>query len=180
MLDVAVAYNRYRFLGEEFLTWLWFSIETQQDDIRNLDQEETQEKVVIEIGNRMALENRRSNTVETITIKGDDAGLEEGLLSLKKGALITELNLVFRTADKRWQFNIKGESLNISNLKTPEISRPETQEEVEGFVLEKIYLYDRLVRYLETLFERFIHLRTSDKWNNAVVPRIKKWLSAPT
>ena len=125
MLDVAVAYNRYRFLGEEFLTWLWFCIETQQSDIRNLEQEQAQEKVAIEIGNRMALENRRRNTAESITIKGDDAGLEEGLLSLKKGALITELNLVLRTVEKKWQFNIKGESLNISNLKTPEISRPE-------------------------------------------------------
>ena len=101
MLDVAVAYNRYRFLGEEFLTWLWFCIETQQSDIRNLDQEQTQEKVAIEIGNRMALENRRRNSAESITIKGDDAGLEEGLLSLKKGALITELNLVFRTVEKK-------------------------------------------------------------------------------
>ena len=180
MLDVAVAYNRYRFLGEEFLTWLWFCIETHQSDIRNLEQEQTQEKVAIEIGNRMALENRRRNTAESITIKGDDAGLEEGLLSLKKGALITELNLVFRTVEKKWQFNIKGESLNISNLKTPEISRPETQEEVEGFVLEKIFLYDRLVCYLENLFERFIHLRTSEKWNNVVVPKIKRWLSTPT
>ena len=180
MLDVAVAYNRYRFLGEEFLTWLWFCIETQQSDIQNLEQEQTQEKVAIEIGNRMALENRRRNTAESITIKGDDAGLEEGLLSLKKGALITELNLVLRTVEKKWQFNIKGESLNISNLKTPEISRPETQEEVEGFVLEKIFLYDRLVCYLETLFERFIHLRTSEKWDNVAVPKIKRWLSTPT
>ena len=84
MLDVAVAYNRYRFLGDEFLTWLWFSIETQQEEIRNLDQE--QERVVVEIGNRVALENRRRNAVESIVIKGDDAGLEEGLLSLKKGS----------------------------------------------------------------------------------------------
>ena len=27
MLDVAVAYNRFKFLGEEFLTWLWFVID---------------------------------------------------------------------------------------------------------------------------------------------------------
>ena len=122
MLDVAVAYNRYRFLGDEFLTWLWFIIETQSDEIRNLDQD----PFLLEIGNRMALENRRSNAVETITIKGDDAGLEEGIMALKKGALITELNLVFRIAEQKWQFSIKGESLNISGLKTPETARPET------------------------------------------------------
>jgi len=173
MLDVAVAYNRYRFLGDEFLTWLWFIIETQQDEIRNLDQD----PIFLEIGNRMALENRRSNAVETITIKGDDAGLEEGLMALKKGALITELNLVFRIAEQKWQFSIKGESLNISGLKTPETARPETKEEVEGFVLEKIYLYDKLIQFFDVLFKRFVHQRTSDRWDSEVIPRIRNWIS---
>ena len=173
MLDVAVAYNRYRFLGDEFLTWLWFIIETQQDEIRNLDQD----PIFLEIGNRMALENRRSNAVETITIKGDDAGLEEGLMALKKGALITELNLVFRIAEQKWQFSIKGESLNISGLKTPETARPETKEEVEGFVLEKIYLYDKLIQFFDILFKRFVHQRTSDRWDSEVIPRIRNWIS---
>jgi len=173
MLDVAVAYNRYRFLGDEFLTWLWFIIETQQDEIRNLDQD----PIFLEIGNRMALENRRSNAVETITIKGDDAGLEEGLMALKKGALITELNLVFRIAEQKWQFSIKGESLNISGLKTPETARPETKEEVEGFVLEKIYLYVKLIQFFDVLFKRFVHQRTSDRWDSEVIPRIRNWIS---
>jgi len=173
MLDVAVAYNRYRFLGDEFLTWLWFIIETQSDEIRNLDQD----PFLLEIGNRMALENRRSNALETITIKGDDAGLEEGIMALKKGALITELNLVFRIAEQKWQFSIKGESLNISGLKTPETARPETKEEVEGFVLEKIYLYDKLIQFFDVLFKRFVHQRTSDRWDSEVIPRIRNWIS---
>ena len=29
MLDIAVAYNRYAFLGYEFLTWLWFVVEKE-------------------------------------------------------------------------------------------------------------------------------------------------------
>lgn len=30
MLDVSVSYDRYKFLGYEFLTWLWFLIEKDQ------------------------------------------------------------------------------------------------------------------------------------------------------
>ena len=37
MLDVAISYNRYMFLGHEHLTWLWFAIEKGQDDIKKLD-----------------------------------------------------------------------------------------------------------------------------------------------
>ena len=31
MLDIATAYNKYKFLGNDFLTWIWFLIETDQN-----------------------------------------------------------------------------------------------------------------------------------------------------
>jgi hypothetical protein len=86
MLDVSVSYNRYKFLGYEYLTWLWFVVETDQDRITNLEQG----PVSMEIGNRMVLEKKKKDARETITIKGDDAGLEEGMLALRKGALVAE------------------------------------------------------------------------------------------
>ena len=39
MLDVSVAYNRYKFLGHEFLTWLWFMIETDKQTLMDADKE---------------------------------------------------------------------------------------------------------------------------------------------
>ena len=29
MLDISIAYNRYKYLGHEFLTWLWFIMENE-------------------------------------------------------------------------------------------------------------------------------------------------------
>jgi len=89
MLDVAVAYNRYQFLGEEFLTWLWYVIEKDQNLIKNFDND----FVALEIGNRIVFENHRKESGEHITIKGDGASLEEGILTLKKGALVTEIKV---------------------------------------------------------------------------------------
>ena len=174
MLDVAVAYNRYRFLGNEFLTWLWFMIDTGQDELKNSDAELT----ALEIGNRIDLENRRDEKIERITIKGDDADLKEGYLALKKGALATDLNLVFRSAGHQWQFNLKGESLNISALRIPETGGAESEEDIEGLVLEKIYLHERIIRFVESAFRHFVHLRTSDKWEGTVTAGIHRWLSA--
>lgn len=175
MLDVAVAYNRFRFIGDEFLTWLWFVIENEPQKLRTADKDLT----VLEVGNRLVLENRRKDSLERITIKGDEAGLEEALLALKKGSMVTEINLVYRQTDKKWQFNLKGESLNISSFKVPETARPETKEDIEGYVLEKIYLYDRVVQFLRNVFQLFIHLRVSNEWDRAVVPAIKQWIAAP-
>ena len=173
MLDIAIAYNRYRFLGNEYLTWLWFLVENESAQLNQLDKDLT----ALEIGNRMVLENRRNEAVETITIKGDEAGLEEGILALKKGALVNEINLLYRCGDQIWQFNLKGESLNISSLKTPETGKVETKEDTEGAVLEKIYLYDKVVEFVERSFRLFIKNRVSDKWEKKVVFQIREWLS---
>ena len=73
MLDIAVAYNRFKFLGDEFLTWLWFVIEQDPSILRNADPDLTS----FEIGNRVVLEKKHKKAFERITIKGEDAGLEE-------------------------------------------------------------------------------------------------------
>ena len=172
MLDVAVAYNRYKFLGEEFLTWLWYVIEKEQNLIKNFDKD----FVGLEVGNRIVFENRRNDSDERITIKGDRANLEEGILALRKGGLVTELNMVYRSGELRWQFTIKGESLNISSLITPKTDLPESNEDIEGAVLEKIYLYDRVVALLDYLFKHFTKLRVSSSWQSKVVSNMNNWI----
>jgi hypothetical protein len=174
MLDVAVAYNRYKFLGEEFLTWLWYVIEKNQVLLKNFDPN----FIALEIGNRIVFENRRKDSAERITIKGEGAGLEEGILALKNGAFVTELNMVYRSAELIWQFTVKGESLNISNLSIPQTDLPETDEDIEGYVLEKLYLYDRFLQFINNLFTHFVKLRISNEWQGKEIAAIRKWIQS--
>jgi hypothetical protein len=174
MLDVAVAYNRYQFLGEEFLTWLWYVIEKDQNLIKKFDND----FVALEIGNRIVFENRRKESGERITIKGDGASLEEGVLSLKKGALVSEINVVYKSAELTWQFTLKGESLNFSSLNLPSTGLPESDEDIEGFVLEKIFLCDKILKLIDNIFAHFVQLRLSNRWQNKIVPKIRNWIKS--
>jgi hypothetical protein len=171
MLDIAIAYNRYKFLGNEFLTWLWFIIETGPKQLRQHDAD----LVSITVGNRMVLENTRNNAKETVTIKGDNAGLEEGRLAIKKGAAVAEIHLSYKTGPQHFEFNLKGESLNISGLKLPETGAVETPEDLEGVVLEKIYLIEKVVELVNRLFSHFVHLRLSNTWDRQTKAQIRKW-----
>ena len=174
MLDVAVAYDRFKFLGDEFLTWLWFIIENNPRYLKTLFPGLTS----LAIGNRIVLENRQYQAVESITIKGDDANFEEGVMALRKGAVVVEMNLCFKSGDQKWRFTIKGESLNISGFKTPFSAPIETAEEIEGAVVEKAFLYDQALQLIDSLFNNFMKLRVSTDWQNKVVPMIRKWISA--
>jgi hypothetical protein len=172
MLDVSVSYNRYKFIGYEFLTWLWFIIENEPEKLpaaaKNMDS--------LVIGNRMVIEKRRKDEIlETITIKGDDAGLEEGLLALKKGAVVTEMNLVQTMGEHVWSYTLKGESFNISSLKTPAVAPVESGDDIEGAVIEKIYLYDQVLQLIHNLFKLFIKDRVSDNWSRTV-NHITNWI----
>ena len=172
MLDVSVSYNRYKFLGHEYLTWLWFVVDTQQEKITAA----TENAATLSLGNRIVLENKKNNAVESVTIKGDEAGLEEGMLALRKGAVVTELNLLLRTGEQDWRFTIKGESLHWVGFKCPKIGALESEEDLEGAVLEKMYLCEQAIRVMDRIFGLFIALRVSDDWDKKVLPRMKKWI----
>lgn len=174
MLDVAVAYNRYKFLGYEFLTWLWFMIENEQGQLKACDPEFRS----LSMGNRIVLENSRNDTRETLTIKGDEAKLEEGVMALKKGAVVTELHLVCKAAELVCRFSIKGESMTLSGVKLPETGPVETGADLEGVLLEKTYLLERFGKMVERLYEQFLKQRLSNDWTRKTVPKIKRWIAA--
>ena len=65
MLDIAIAYNRYRFLGNEYLTWLWFTLENERNLLNQFDKDLTN----LEIGNRVVLENRTVKASRRLPLK---------------------------------------------------------------------------------------------------------------
>lgn len=172
MLDVAVAYNRYKYIGNEFLTWLWFIIDTDPSYFTRMDES----IAAVSIGNRIVLENNLNEKSEIITIKGDDAGLEEGLLSLRKGAVVIELNLSCKSENQEWKYTLKGESLGFTGLKVPQTGPVENKDDIEGLFLEKVYLFEKIINIVNQSFERFLKLRTNLEWNDKTVPAIRQWL----
>jgi hypothetical protein len=172
MLDVAVAYNRYKYLGNEFLTWLWFMIETDKPALSFPDSETTD----LSIGGRIVLENSRHNRDETITIKGDGAGLEEGVIALQKGAVVTEVALVAKTPELEWRFSVKGESLSITSLKPPEKPVEERSEDLEEKVLARMEHVELAASLLDHLFRQFVHVRVGPQWEKSLVPAMRKWI----
>jgi hypothetical protein len=175
MLDIATAYNKYGFLGNDFLTWLWFMIETGQDITQAI---EAKHPVSLDIGNSLVLENTLGdNAKEKITIKGDQAGLEEGTTALKKGAKVIEINLVCKLGpEEEYHFTIKGESFNITGLKTPAAAWDGSDDEIEGRIVEKALLLSRITAVIDTLFLKFLEQRIHDDWKNKGFRQMRTWI----
>nr|WP_321401748.1 hypothetical protein [uncultured Desulfobacter sp.] len=176
MLDIATAYNKYGFLGNEFLTWIWYLVETDQD-ITALSG--SSDPVTFEIGNSISLENNLGDkSKEKITIKGDQAGLEEGTTALRKGAWVTDMNLLCKIGEEEYKFSIKGESFNITGLKTPTIDTSASEDEIEGMIIEKTFLITKVINVIDTLFLKFIEKRISDAWKTLDLKAIREWIQS--
>ncbi|MCG8566319.1 MAG: hypothetical protein MI747_14675 [Desulfobacterales bacterium] len=175
MLDIATAYNKYQYLGNDFLTWIWFMIETDQPlpEIPSAGL-----PVRLEIGNSLVLENSLGDkSKERITIKGDQAGLEEGATALKKGAKVTELNLIMKLGEEEeYKFTLKGESFNITGLKTPSMGKADSEDEIEGMVLEKAYFIFKVSGIIDTLFFKFVDACTQEEWKNKGLQQMREWV----
>ncbi|MBT3175583.1 MAG: hypothetical protein HOG03_04455 [Desulfobacula sp.] len=176
MLDIATAYNKYKFLGNDYLTWIWFLIETDQNISSLLNSKDV---VTLEVGNSIVLENKLGDkSKEKITIKGDQAGLEEGTTALKKGAYVTQINLVCKINEDEYRFTIKGESLNITGLKTPKTDLSTKENEIEGVVLEKSFFCFNIFKVIDTLFLNYLEQRTADEWNIKGLQDIRNWIGS--
>jgi hypothetical protein len=176
MLDIATAYNKYKFLGNDYLTWIWFLIETDQNISSLLNSKDV---VTLEVGNSIVLENKLGDkSKEKITIKGDQAGLEEGTTALKKGAYVTQINLICKINEDEYRFTIKGESLNITGLKSPKTDLSKTNDEIEGLVLEKAFFCFKIFEVIDTLFLNYLKQRTADDWNAKGLQDIKAWIGS--
>jgi hypothetical protein len=172
MYDISVLYNRYKFLGYEFLTWLWFCVDNHPEKL-SLGENPTG---TLSLGNKIILENQESNRLESVSIKGENADFNEGLLALSKGAWVTELQLVYEDAGNEWHFTLKGENINFLNIKLPDTGSMETAEDKEGFILEKTFLFNKLFEAMDGLFHHFIRLRLSETWAFSEIPEIRKWI----
>jgi len=167
------------FLGREFLTWLWFKSDQSGGRI-----DMPGGKVVeVMLRDRMTLDLADADTPQTVTIRGDQSELREGLAALKEGKKIEEARLSVRMADNEFTMTLKGTWFSFGGFTTPPVLPPEEDdsgEGPEGRLLEKIALVEEGLEIVDALFEQFLRLRVSESWETDEVPLIRRWIEAET
>jgi recombination associated protein RdgC len=163
------------FLGREFLTWLWFKSEQTGGSI------EIEGGKVIEVvfHDRMTLDLTDVDTPQIVTIKGEFSELREGLAAIREGKKIEEARISIKNSDNEFSMIIKGSWFSFGSLRTPRTAPIEEggEEDTEAAFLEKMGLIEEGMGLIDSLFERFVKIRTSESWNIEEIPKIRKWAS---
>jgi hypothetical protein len=186
MPPVSEAFENYRFLGNEFLTWLWFCTEEQPQMIKD----PSGDTVSLAVHKKIVLKKATGKTVSITIEKDSGEEAEEGMLALKGGAIVTDLSFLLNIGEVEWTFSIKGESFQINSLKptvempkerhdetAPEEIGDKQRHDFEASVLDKTYLHIQAIDVIDGLFKQYIHLRLSDDWQGETVPAMRAWIA---
>jgi hypothetical protein len=168
------------FLGSDFLKWLWFMSE-RNDGIFNIkDIGHAQ----LAVNGRFRLEKVDGSFKESFTYSGCQSenctSPAEARLSLFKGKAIKEAGIKLIIEDNEWSFTLDSKYLDIKSMKPPKTEKikdaENNEDDSEGRFYERVFLIERAVVVIDSLFASFMAERIGDIWNDKIISEINTWL----
>lgn len=174
-MDLVDIIREKSFLGREFLTWLWYKSDTTGGRV------ELQDRRTVEVFflDKMTLDLSEAESPQSVTIKGEQSELREGIAALKEGKKIEEARIKIRISDNEYSLTLKSSWLAFAGFGTPALMPAEDGEEQEGpegRFLEKVYLVEEGIGIIDALFETFLSLRLSEEWEGREIGDMRRWI----
>lgn len=149
------------YIGQDFLTWLWFHIErsggeivTSQNEVFGLSMEQ-----------RISVQGGEGESKDTAVCSGPRSELREARLGLMTGKKVNQARLKIEQDSEAWQMQLRAEDFAMSGLKTPKVeTKLEEGDDPDAPFLEKMYLVERCLQVVDELFAKFLRLRLSEDW----------------
>jgi len=155
------------FLGNEFLVWLWFMLDSDSDTIALADGSEA----ALMLTRTLMLECPRGQTGRESISSDAPARLPEARQALQAGKLPRRAGLTIVRHDQQYDLTLSAESLAVSGARLP---APEAVEE-RARLEERVGQLRHLLETLDLLFDAFVEKRASEGWVKEL-GRIQKWL----
>jgi hypothetical protein len=164
-----------RFLGQEFLTWLWYESEKRSGvvDIPGIGD------VVVVFEKHMLLEYGEGESFEKLICQGLQAELKEARTGLKVGKKLEQARILIGRGEYEWNLTLKGSMFDFRSVRTPKTMTTAEESDdpsaVEGRMLEKAGLYEEVLHLVDELFRMFLKLRISGEWEQELAG-IRVWI----
>jgi hypothetical protein len=140
-----------RFLGEEFLLWLWMR-GLAEGGTSGLDGDLS----ACFLDDAVILVSERGDVKELSLRKGNPAESREAFEALSRGMRPSKAKARLLSGDMEWTFVLNAASLDTSAMKLP----PSQAKDPAGRIADRLFLLEEGLAHLERRFQRFLELRT--------------------
>jgi hypothetical protein len=155
-----------RFMGREFIVWLWFESEMQETNLEPTGVDPV--SMWLEAQITLVLEKEESRLKGAIP-----ASWPEAKEALRQGKLPKEAKMRLVRGDREYAWTLKADSLALSGLKLP--TQLKKNDEKHEVFYERMMLLEDLEAALSALYSDFVRLRLSDPWDDDVLPMMQSW-----
>ncbi|WLT33154.1 hypothetical protein [Geothrix sp. PMB-07] len=142
-----------RFLGEEFLLWLWMRSMTEG----GASGEEGDGSGCF-VDDAIQLTSERGEVKEISLRKGNPAESREAFESLGRGMRPSKMKLRILSGDLEWVFTLNAATLDMGTLKLP----PSTGKAPHERLHDRIFLLEEGAGHLERRLKLFLRARAED------------------
>lgn len=174
-MDLVDLIQEKRFLGQEFLAWLWFKSEERGGSIELPGTGD----VLVVFEKHMLLEFGEGEASEKVICRGLQTELKEARAGLLMGKKPEQARIRLARGDYEFNVTLTASTMEFRNARLPktvgESDEGDDSESLEGRILERISLFEQLLELVNDLFRLYIAVRASDKWGDELV-RIRKWV----
>ncbi|NJB68974.1 hypothetical protein GGQ74_002668 [Desulfobaculum xiamenense] len=160
-------------LGQDFLTWLWYKSEAKAGLFTMPDGE----AFSLFMEQRISVQGGEGDSKETTSVSGLMSELREAKLGLAMGKKVTKGQIRIEVDSDAWQMSLRAEDFSFNGFKTPKVdTKRDEGDDPDAIFLEKMYLIERGLSFIDHLFFEFLKLRLSEGWAEEC-ENVRVWLS---
>jgi recombination associated protein RdgC len=178
-MDLVDLITEKRFLGQEFLTWLWWKSEERGGAVML----EGQGDISVVFEKHMLLEYGEAEYSERLVCSGLQTELREARTGLRTGKKLEQARIQIVRNEHEYNLTLGATFFEYRNVRLPKTMATESsgqsnrpsEEETEAMILERVFLFEELVRIINDLFRMFVNIRTSSAWQEELT-KIRAWV----
>ena len=158
------ATDAYRFLGEEFLTWLWYRAEEHGGTFRMADGRE----IGAALDRHLEFRDDLSDARLSVRALGATRSAEASA-ALRTGKRLSRAHLLLGEGEHVYEMTLDAGTLDLGTLKPP--PKEPGAEDLESDIL-RLTGAGELV---DLLFQLFLETRLAPEWTTTVLPDMRRW-----
>jgi hypothetical protein len=164
-MDLVDLIEKRRFVGREFLVFLWFESELFDGQIPASGFGPCE----LRLESWITL----SCDKEQARLKGVMPSAEpEAHQALRQGKLPAQARLRVTVGELEYAFAFQADTLALAAVKIPSVVKDEADDQF----YERMYLVEELESLVAALYAKFIGIRLSPAWEQQVLPAIQAWV----
>lgn len=168
-MDLIDLIESHRFLGPEFLTWLWYRSE-MHDGLIPLGGRKVCE---LNVDDKITLEADMVETEQSVLKGGAPAVTPEAREALRQGKVPTSARLRVHHDGLEYLFTLKASALQLSGVKLPTVLSKEDDDKF----YERMSLLETVESLVDHFYGEFMGVRLSPAWPE-VTGLMRAWVQS--